>query len=104
MPNQKPRRTNEAAPPAGFGTKILDMARQLARFSETPDGLTCSYFSPAHKAAAAQLRDWMRAAGLEAQIDAVGNVVGRYARAAAAAKTLIVGSHYDTVANAGRFD
>ena len=41
----------------------------------------CTYFSPAHKAVAAQLRDWMRAAGLEAEIDAVGNVVGRYASA-----------------------
>jgi N-carbamoyl-L-amino-acid hydrolase len=64
----------------------------------------CSYFSPAHKAAAAQLRDWMGAAGLQAQIDAVGNVVGRYASAAPAAKTLLIGSHYDTVANAGQFD
>ncbi len=80
------------------------MARQLARFSETPDGLTCTYLSPAHKAAAAQLRYWMQAAGLAAQIDAVGNVVGRYPSAAPAAKTLIVASHYDTVVNAGRFD
>jgi beta-ureidopropionase / N-carbamoyl-L-amino-acid hydrolase len=38
------------------------------------------------------------------EIDAVGNVIGRYASAAKSAKTLIVGSHYDTVANAGRFD
>ena len=103
MPSPKPRAT-ESAPPAGFGAKILDLARQLARFSETPDGLTCTYLSPAHKAAATQLRDWMQAAGLAAQIDAVGNVVGRYPSAAPAAKTLIVGSHYDTVVNAGRFD
>jgi N-carbamoyl-L-amino-acid hydrolase len=80
------------------------MARQLAQFSETPDGLTCTYLSPAHKAAAAQLRDWMQAAGLAAQIDAIGNVVGRYPSAVPAAKTLIVASHYDTVVNAGRFD
>jgi len=46
----------------------------------------------------------MRAAGLTAEIDAVGNVVGRYPSAATAARTLIVGSHYDTVANAGRYD
>jgi N-carbamoyl-L-amino-acid hydrolase len=104
MPNPKPRRANETAPPAGFGTKILDMARQLAQFSETPDDLTCTYLSPAHKAAAAQLCDWMHAAGLVAQIDAIGNVVGRYPSAVRAAKTLIVGSHYDTVVNAGRFD
>jgi hydantoinase/carbamoylase family amidase len=60
--------------------------------------------SPAHKAVAAQLRDWMRSAGLDAHIDPVGNVVGRYASERAAAKTLVVGSHYDTVGNAGQFD
>jgi beta-ureidopropionase / N-carbamoyl-L-amino-acid hydrolase len=87
-----------------FGTKILDMARELAQFSETADGLTCTYLSPAHKASAARLRDWMRSAGLAAEIDAVGNVVGRYAGAANASRTLMVGSHYDTVSNAGQFD
>jgi beta-ureidopropionase / N-carbamoyl-L-amino-acid hydrolase len=96
--------TGRSAPPAEFGVKILEMARELAQFSETPGALTCTYLSAAHKAAAAQLCAWMRAAGLEAEIDAVGNVVGRYASASAAAKTLIVGSHYDTVINAGRFD
>src|SRR6202035_5637501 len=45
-----------------------------------------------------------RSAGLAAEIDAVGNVVGRYASAANASRTLIVGSHYDTVTNAGQFD
>jgi len=80
------------------------MARELAQWSELPEGLMCTYFSPAHKAVAAQLRDWMRAAGLQAQIDPVGNVIGRYASAAPAAKTLLIGSHYDTVANAGQFD
>lgn len=90
--------------PGQFGARILDMARRLAQWSELPDGLMCTYFSSAHKAAAAQLREWMGAAGLQAEIDAVGNVVGRYPSAAEAARTLIVGSHYDTVANAGQFD
>jgi allantoate deiminase/N-carbamoyl-L-amino-acid hydrolase len=87
-----------------YGVRILGMADQLAQWSEMQGGLTCTYFSPAHKAVAEQLRNWMRTAGLEAQIDAVGNVVGRYASAAPSARTLIVGSHYDTVANAGRYD
>jgi allantoate deiminase/N-carbamoyl-L-amino-acid hydrolase len=87
-----------------YGTRILDMADQLAQWSEMTGGLTCTYFSPAHKAVAEQLRTWMRAAGLQAEIDALGNVVGRYVSAQPAARTLIVGSHYDTVANAGRYD
>lgn len=87
-----------------FGTRILDMAGELAQFSETTKGLTCTYLSPAHKAVAARLREWMRSAGLSAEIDAVGNVVGRYAGATNASRTLVVGSHYDTVTNAGQFD
>jgi len=104
MSNTQPgSKTGAASPPNEFGAKILDLARQLARWSETADGLTCTYFSAAHKAAARQLCDWMRSAGLHAEIDAVGNVVGRYA-SDGAAKALIVGSHYDTVADAGLFD
>jgi beta-ureidopropionase / N-carbamoyl-L-amino-acid hydrolase len=90
--------------PEDYGARILDMADRLAQWSEMQGGLTCTYFSPAHKAVAQQLQAWMRAAGLEAEIDAVGNVVGRYASVAPSARTLIVGSHYDTVANAGRYD
>ena len=104
LTGQTPVETNRSPLSGQFGAKILAMARELARFSQTPDGLTCTYFSPAHKSAAAQLREWMRTAGLAAEIDAVGNVVGRYASVDAAAKALIVGSHYDTVANAGQFD
>jgi allantoate deiminase/N-carbamoyl-L-amino-acid hydrolase len=93
-----------AVTPGQFGARIVAMANGLAQWTELPEGLTCTYFSPAHKAAAAQLRDWMREAGLDASIDAVGNVVGRYPSVAPAAKTLIVGSHYDTVTDAGHFD
>jgi hydantoinase/carbamoylase family amidase len=87
-----------------YGARILDMADRLAQWSETPGGLTCTYFSKAHQAVAHELRSWMRSAGLRAEIDAVGNVVGRYESAAPGARTLIIGSHYDTVANAGRYD
>jgi beta-ureidopropionase / N-carbamoyl-L-amino-acid hydrolase len=87
-----------------YGARILDMADRLAQWSEMQGGLTCTYFSNAHQAVAQELRTWMRSAGLRAEIDAVGNVVGRYESTAPGARTLIVGSHYDTVANAGRYD
>jgi beta-ureidopropionase / N-carbamoyl-L-amino-acid hydrolase len=102
MLNQQPA---TAFVPAGqFGARILELARELAQLSEMPEGLMCTYFSPVHKAVAARLRDWMQSAGLRAEVDAVGNVVGHYASSRACAKTLIVGSHYDTVADAGQFD
>ena len=46
----------------------------------------------------------MQKAGLDTTVDAVGNVIGRYRSVAPGAKALIVGSHYDTVVNAGRYD
>jgi beta-ureidopropionase / N-carbamoyl-L-amino-acid hydrolase len=46
----------------------------------------------------------MCSAGLQAEIDRIGNVIGRYSSANPAARTLIIGSHYDTVCNAGQFD
>jgi beta-ureidopropionase / N-carbamoyl-L-amino-acid hydrolase len=87
-----------------FGVRIMALADRLAQWSETSDGLTCTYLSGAHRAVAAQIRDWLRQAGLAAEIDAVGNVVGRYVAADPAAKTLILASHYDTVRNAGKYD
>ena len=43
--------------PEQYGARILDMADRLAQWSEMQGGLTCTYFSPAHKAVAQQLRD-----------------------------------------------
>jgi len=87
-----------------FGERILALADRLATFSETPDGLTCTYLSPAHRAVASELAALMKAAGMTVEIDAVANVVGRYQSDRPGARRLIVGSHYDTVRNAGKYD
>jgi beta-ureidopropionase / N-carbamoyl-L-amino-acid hydrolase len=86
------------------GSAIIGMADELARLSDRPDGLTCSYLTPAHRATAAQLADWMLTAGLEVKIDAVGNVIGRWREASASDRILVIGSHYDTVIDAGKYD
>jgi len=86
-----------------LGSQILAMCDSLAQFSEQEQGLTCSYLTPAHRQTAAQLREWMLAAGLETEVDALGNVVGRL-QAEDEALSLLTGSHYDTVVNAGRYD
>ena len=87
-----------------LGRAIIAMAEELARLSDRPESLACSYLTPAHRATAALLRDWMLAAGLEVEVDAVGNVIGRWRDAAASDRTLMTGSHYDTVIDAGKFD
>lgn len=87
-----------------FGPAIMQWSEELAQWSDDTDGLTCAYMTEAHRKSAAQLADWMRAAGMEVQIDEVGNVVGRYLSGAAGARTLMTGSHYDTVRNGGKYD
>lgn len=89
---------------APLGGRILAMAEALARHSDQPDGLTVAYLTPAHRAAAADLLEWMRAAGMDAHVDALGNVVGRYAAADPDAPTVMTGSHFDTVRDGGRYD
>jgi len=67
--------------------------------------LTVTYLTDAHRACAAQIQAQMQDCGFdEVYIDAVGNVVGRYRAATADAKTLLTGSHYDTVRNGGKYD
>ena len=87
-----------------IGTQIMAMTAQLAQYSEQDGALTCSYLTPTHRQTAERIRDWMLAAGLSVHIDAVGNVVGTLASAVPGARTLLTGSHYDTVVNAGRYD
>jgi len=87
-----------------FGPQVMQWSETLAQWSDEDEGLTCAYMTDAHRKTAAQLADWMREAGMAVQIDAVGNVAGRYASAVPGAKTLITGSHYDTVRNGGKYD
>ena len=82
----------------------MELADRLARWSESPEGLTCTYLSPAHRTVAAEIRDLMHQAGLVTEVDAVANVIGRYPAREESARTLIVASHYDTVRNAGKYD
>jgi beta-ureidopropionase / N-carbamoyl-L-amino-acid hydrolase len=87
-----------------LGQRILDLADILARWSESAEELSCTFFSSAHRAVARQLRDWFAGAGLASEIDPIGNVVGRIPGCRPGARTVILGSHYDTVRNAGKYD
>ncbi|MFZ6679436.1 allantoate amidohydrolase [Undibacterium sp. Tian12W] len=87
-----------------FGNTIMQWSETLTAWSNDEDGLTCAYMTPSHQKTAEQLAAWMREAGMHVHIDAVGNVVGRYLSDATDAKTLLTGSHYDTVCNGGKYD
>lgn len=86
------------------GRRLLARADELARHSEQPDGLTRVSYSPEYRAAADLVMDWMREAGMDARLDAVGNVVGRYEGERPGLPALLLGSHLDTVRDAGRYD
>jgi N-carbamoyl-L-amino-acid hydrolase len=93
-----------------FGPTIMRWCETIGAWSDGDNtgaadfDLTCAYMTPAHRQTAAQLADWMREAGMDAHIDAVGNVVGVYRSDVEGAQTLMTGSHYDTVRNGGKYD
>jgi allantoate deiminase len=87
-----------------YSDTIVSRIESLAALSDEPDKLTRLYLGPAHGRAAKQVEAWMLAAGMTVRHDAVGSVVGRYEGETPNAQTLLLGSHIDTVRNAGRFD
>jgi allantoate deiminase len=86
------------------GAALMQRLDTLAAFTEVPGEVTRTYLTPALKAAGEQLIVWMEQAGLSARFDAMGNVIGRREGARKNAATLILGSHYDSVRNAGKYD
>jgi OHCU decarboxylase len=87
-----------------IGATIMEWAEEIGAWSEDEGALTCTFMTDAHRRTADQIAHWMREAGMHAHIDAVGNVVGRYLSTDPQAKTLMTGSHYDTVRNGGKYD
>ena len=84
--------------------RVMQRSDQLAQISETPGALTRVYLSPEHLRANAQVAQWMNDAGMLTWQDAVGNICGRYEGATEGASAVLLGSHLDTVRNAGRYD
>jgi len=86
------------------GRRLLERAQALAGHSELPGGLTRTALSKEYRGAADLVLEWMREAGMAARLDAIGNVVGRYEASTPGAPCLLLGSHLDTVRNAGKYD
>lgn len=84
--------------------RIVHRLDELARCTDDPPRLTRLAYSPAMRRAHDLVGGWMREAGLSVRMDAVGNLVARREGTRPGAKTLLLGSHLDTVRDAGRFD
>ncbi len=87
-----------------LGDEIVGRINQLASISETPQHLARIFLTSEHRAAAELILTWMRSAGMGAHLDAIGNVCGRYEGDRHNLPCLMLGSHYDTVRDAGKWD
>jgi allantoate deiminase len=92
---------DESAPSA---RRIWDCCEALGRFSELEGGLTRVFLSPEQAQANELTLGWMREAGMTARLDPIGNCVGRYEGDRPGLPCLMLGSHLDTVRDAGKYD
>lgn len=79
-------------------------ALKLPPFSDSAEGLTRTYLSSAYHAAQDQVAEWMVEAGMSVRRDGAMNLIGRYEARAPDAPALVIGSHIDSVRNAGAYD
>ncbi len=84
--------------------RVMDRIEQLATFSSMTGGVTREYLTEEHKAAHRQIQHWMEEAGLRTWQDEVGNQWGRLCSDNPTEGAVILGSHSDTVVNAGKYD
>jgi allantoate deiminase len=100
------------APPDRFAAaarRVMARCEELARVSASSDGIERVYLSPEHARVNRLAAEWMRELGMRTRQDAAGNQIGRLERIVGDrldpdAPTLVIGSHLDTVPDAGRFD
>jgi allantoate deiminase len=86
------------------GRRLMTRLEAFADFTDEPRRLTRLFLSEAHRRAALAFIGWCGEARLDAKIDAAGNVVARYEGKRAGAPALMLGSHIDTVRDAGLYD
>jgi allantoate deiminase len=83
-----------------LGARAERMINELGAISAEPGRLVRLYLTPEHRRAAAVVAGWMREAGMEVGEDALGTVRGRLGEG----PRLLIGSHIDTVIDAGKYD
>lgn len=84
--------------------EVVSRCRKMATFSEDAHGTRRTFLSSPMHECHAEVGGWLKAAGAQVRVDAVGNLRGFYAGAKPTGSRLILGSHLDTVPSAGAFD
>ena len=87
-----------------FAEEVIARCRKLASFSEDAGGTRRTFLSAPMRDCHREVSSWMKALGMNVSVDAVGNLRGLYAGTSSSAPRILIGSHLDTVPNAGAFD
>jgi allantoate deiminase len=85
-----------------IATTVMERCDLLGNISEEGDALTRPFGSQAMREVNKIVSDWMRDAGMAVCQDAIRNLIGRYE--GDGKETLVLGSHLDTVRDAGKYD
>jgi allantoate deiminase len=88
----------------GLAAEALERCDLVASFTEETGKVTRTFLSEPMRRLHLVLARWMEAAGLCTHVDAAGNMIGRYPGNRAGAPVLVIGSHLDTVPDAGKYD
>jgi allantoate deiminase len=84
--------------------EVLERCEQAALFSEEPGKITRRFLSEPMRRLLARITWWTEQAGLAARVDSAGNLIGHYPGLRADAPVVLIGSHLDSVPDAGRYD
>lgn len=87
-----------------YAPRIQERLDALAAITAEPGSITRLYLTPEQARAEALVAGWMREAGMAVRHDAVGNLIGRIDGPEPGGPALVLGSHLDTVRDAGRYD
>jgi allantoate deiminase len=89
---------------ANLAEQVMVRCRKLASFSEDANSIRRTFLSPPMRRVHDEIAGWLQPLGVKVEIDAAGNLRGLYSSDDAAAPRLLIGSHLDTVPNAGAYD
>ncbi len=91
-------------PRHALAARIITRLDQLAGITSVEGEISRFFLTREHKSAIGLISGWMVDSGLAVEVDAAGTLIGRKEGTVRGAKTLVFGSHIDTVRNAGRYD
>ena len=89
---------------ANLAEEVIVRCRNLASFSEDPGSTRRTFLSPPMRDVHREIAGWLELLGAEVRIDAAGNLRGLYPADETEAPRWLIGSHLDTVPNAGAYD